>query len=115
MGWHDRDYSQAARDGGALARIGLGGRTRAATILIVAHSAAFVLLLMFHLDGAPGIGGSLALSGESARPLALLTHPYATANLITLLLTLYALWAIGARIEERDGARRMLADRKSVV
>ncbi|MGE0480257.1 MAG: rhomboid family intramembrane serine protease [Phycisphaerae bacterium] len=109
MGWHDRDYSHPARGDGALARLGLGGRTRVATILIVVHAAAFFLLLMFHLDGAPGLGASLALSGESARPLAVLTHAYATGNIVSLLLTVYALWAIGSRIEERDGAHRMLA------
>lgn len=108
MGWQEREYSSgsewSAEESIRRPRLPALG-TRA---LLVVHLAAFVFMLMLRGDALrnrPLLG---VLSGDDLQPLAILTHPIASANPVALLITLILLWVIGGRFEARAGTRRLL-------
>jgi membrane associated rhomboid family serine protease len=108
MSWRERDYSQAWADGREIWRR-FRVPTRAALVLIGLHAAAFVAVLLL---GRSGRGAELqvaALSGASASPCGILLHPWTSASLFSVVLTLVVIWTLAARVEARYGAGRMLA------
>ncbi len=111
MAWRDRDYSKDepwTQHGPLRSSIRWPGGLTAT--LVLAHVAAFILLLVVRTepDGA-ALANSLGLSDKSARLWAIFTHPFATPSLLSLLITVFILWTLAARVERLFGWRRMLA------
>lgn len=68
-------------------------RPPAATLaLLVAHGAAYILVLVLAAQTAGAAPRLMALSAESARPWAIASHPFAATSRLSLLFTLLALW-----------------------
>lgn len=109
MAWWERDYQKAPyRD-----RTSFGGGIRrppsGALALIVTHTVAFLVVMMLRFDAGRELAEKLALSADSSHGIGILTHPFATGSLLTLAIVIFVTWTIGARIEERNGTRRLFA------
>jgi membrane associated rhomboid family serine protease len=111
MAWRDRDYSKDepwTQHGSVRSRLRWPGGV--AGILVLLHVAAFILVLFLRTEaGGAALANSLALSEKAAHPWAIFTHPLATPSLLSLIITVFILWTLAARIERQFGWRRMIA------
>ncbi len=111
MGWRDRDYSKDEpwTQRGAAGAI-FRWPSRAAGVLILVHVGAFVLMLLIGTEpGGAAVVQNLSLSDKQAHPLAIVTHPLATRDLLSIIVTIFILWTLAARVEQQFGWRRMIA------
>jgi membrane associated rhomboid family serine protease len=109
VGWRDRDYSQDTWMERSSTGFGFRRPPRATAALLGLHVtsvAALYLVGLYRPETA--LLGRLSLSAQSAHPLAVFTHPLATRDLFSLLLTILFVWALGGAVERQFGARRML-------
>jgi membrane associated rhomboid family serine protease len=111
VAWRDRDYSKDepwTEHGSMRSRLRWPGG--AAGMVILLQIAAFILVLLIRTEsGGAGFVNGLALSDKAAHPWAIFTHPLATSSLLSLIITVFILWTLAARIERQFGWRRMIA------
>lgn len=106
MGWEDRTYSYESD-----VQRGPGWRATlppATFALLIIHFVAFVILQMMRFDVGRASASVFPLAGADAHPAAILLHPIATENILSMLLTLYVIWALGGRIEMLLGGRTLI-------
>lgn len=107
MSWRERDYSQA----GWGERVVLGVRVPPPGVvaLLITHGVAFLALYAAQRDIGPQAAGFGVLTGARLSWPAILLHPFAGADFLTLLiLSVSILWMLGGRLEPRIGIGRLL-------
>jgi membrane associated rhomboid family serine protease len=75
---------------------------------MVLHGAAFGLMLMLDRGGNVDIVRLLVLKGAESHPLGIVLHPFATTGLLSILFVVLALWSLGAQLEPRLNAPRLV-------
>lgn len=104
MSWRERDYSRVSFPGERLRAAGIVLPPRGSLVLIGLHVVSFLTLRMTQADE----GRALALAGGEGTAWGVLLHPLATESVLTLLFVVFVIWALGGRLESRDGPGRML-------
>lgn len=109
MGVWDRDYSKTdcGREVG-----GIDWRSRlpprGTLILIGLHLVGFLIVRAAWHDGGEAAQILARLRNDTLHPGAVLLHPFGNVSFWMLALVVYAIWALGGRIESRLGAGRLL-------
>ena len=75
---------------------------------MILHGAAFALMLMLERGGGADVVRLLVLKGAESHPLGILLHPFATTGLLSILFVVLALWSLGAQLEPRLNAPRLV-------
>ena len=96
------------RDEGGAERFGVTLPSKAAFTLVAIHVTAFVFLGLANFRDLEPIRALLPLAGSESSWLAIFLHPIATRDFLPVLITVFAIWTLGGRIEARWGAVRML-------
>jgi membrane associated rhomboid family serine protease len=108
VSWQDRDYSDEFQSE-PIATSWLRRRPPTATlVLMILHGAAFGLILMLQHGGGEVVVGMVTLKGAESHPVGILLHPLATGGFLSALFAVLALWSLGARLEPRLGAARLV-------
>jgi membrane associated rhomboid family serine protease len=110
MSWQDRDYSDETYGEPVGTSSGLRRPPPATLTLMILHGTALVLMLLLRAspDGS-AILANIALQGVGLHPLGILLHPLATPSLLTAAFAVWALWALGRRLEPLCGVRTFVA------
>ena len=77
-------------------------------VLIGLHVVSFLALRMTQADEGHALGPLLGLAGGEGPAWGVLLHPLATERVLTLLFVVFVIWALGGRLEARDGPGQML-------
>ncbi len=106
VGWEDRGYSSQPSFGMQRAVRSLLGSI---VPLLVLHALAFGVLAMMRFEVGQRIAVAFPLTATSPSLSGVLLHPVATPNLFTLLMVLWAIWALGRRVEADFGVKSAYA------
>jgi membrane associated rhomboid family serine protease len=109
VSWQDRDYSDEWQ-GDPVATSWLRRRPPDVTFaLMILHGAAFLVMLILFQHYGQVMEQLCVLKGAEAHPFAILLHAIGTTGLLSILFVVLALWSLGARLEPRLGALRVVA------
>lgn len=107
MAWQERDYHKGDWRG-RFEAMGLS-RPPAATLgLLIAHGAAFVIVLAAPSGAFANLDWLAARLDPRVDPLGIPLHPFISGNFLSVLFTALGLWVLGARLEPTLGPARLL-------